>query len=149
MGYFSDKSDMADDTVIRYNDIGGSMSKPLLNQTEEMRIRDLLNLLRTKESANESPEVREAKREILKFVESCLDKKPVLLEKDLSPTEAGEIAGVSRTTITNLIKSGRLQGYEVGTHWRVKRESLQKYMSDREEFAEGMARMDGHGFGTD
>jgi len=107
-----------------------------------------LRLLKTVKQPDEPDEVSEARREILDLVKLCLEKKPIILEKDLSPTEAGEIAGISRTTITNLIKSGRLKGYEVGTHWRVTRESLLKYMADREEFTTGMAEMDEHGFGA-
>lgn len=125
------------------------MSKPLMNQAEEKRVRGLLSLLKTAKQPDEPAEVSEARREILGLVELCLEKKPVVLEKDLSPTEAGEIAGISRTTVTNLLKSGRLKGYEVGTHWRVTRDSLLKYMADREELAAGMAKMDEHGFGID
>ncbi len=145
------KLDIADNTDIRYNGgVGGFMSKPLMDQAEEKRVRGLLSLLKTVKPPDDEPaEVREARHEILGLVELCLEKKPIVLEKDLSPTEAGEIAGISRTTVMNLIKSGRLKGYEVGAHWRVTRDSLHKYMADREEFASGMAEMDEHGFGTD
>lgn len=148
----SNNEDVADKSVIGYNrGIGGRMSRPLMNNAEEKRVRGLLSLLKkAEEQPRETVEIRkDSVHELVGLVELLLEKKPIVLDNDVSPNEAAEIAGISRTSIMNMLKSGRLKGYEVGAHWRIKRESLLKYLADRESFAAGMAEMDKNGFGLD
>jgi excisionase family DNA binding protein len=78
-----------------------------------------------------------------------LAEKPVVIEDDLSPAEAGEIAKVSKPMMLHYLKTGKINGYLVGTHWRVKRDSLLKFIDDRESFSKAMSDMDKAGFGLD
>lgn len=126
------------------------MSKPLMKSEEEKkRFRGLLELAKKAERPSESAEVREARGELYGLIELILTKDTVLLENDLTPNEAGEIAGISRNSILKMLKTGRLQGYEVGSHWKVSRASLLKYLADREDMMRMMSKMDEAGFGID
>ena len=127
------------------------MSRLLMNEAEEKKVQGLLTLLKgAGKQPKETVEIlRSSLNEIVGLVERLLAQKPIVLEADLSPTEAGEIAGISRRSVMNMVKSGRLGGYEVGTHWRITKDSLLKYMEARESFGAGMAEMDKHGFGLD
>ena len=59
------------------------------------------------------------------------------------------MAGVSRSLIFHLLKAGKLEGYPIGVgkHWRVKRDSLLKYIEEREEITNAFGEMDKAGFG--
>lgn len=143
---------MADSTDISYTEpVGGNMSKLLMNQAEEKKVQSLLLLLKGAEKQpKETVEILESSvHELVGLVELLLSKKPIVLEEDLSPTEAGEIAGISRTSVMNMLKIGRLKGYEVGTHWRVTKDSVLKYLEDRESMMQMMGEMDKAGFGLD
>lgn len=144
--------DMADSTDIGYTEVeGGLMSKLLMNQAEEKKAQSLLLLLKGAEKQpKETVEIlKSSVHELVGLVELLLSKKPIILEDDLSPTEAGEIVGISRTSVMNMLKTGRLKGYEVGTHWRITRDSLLKYLEDRESMMQMMGEMDKAGFGLD
>jgi excisionase family DNA binding protein len=82
-------------------------------------------------------------------VELLLGAKPIVLEEDLSPAKAGEIAQISRPIIMHLLKVGKLKGYPVGSQMRIKKDSLLKYLEEREAFSETMAEMDKAGLGID
>lgn len=128
------------------------MSKPLMKSEEEKkRFRGLLELAKRAERPSESVEVREARSELYGLIELLLakDVDTVLLENDLTPNEAAEVAGISRNSILKMLKTGRLQGYEVGSHWKVSRASLLKYLADREDMMRMMSKMDEAGFGID
>lgn len=128
------------------------MSKPLMKSEEEKkRFRGLLELAKKAERTSEPAEVREARGELYGLIELILakDTDAFLLENDLTPNEAAEVAGISRNSILKMLKTGRLQGYEVGSHWKVSRESLLKYLADREDMMRMMSKMDEAGFGID
>lgn len=137
------------DVVLYDKPLGGFMSKPLMRAEEKKRIRGLLELAKKSEQPNQSPEVREAKNEIYGLVEIILTNDTVILENDLTPNEAAQVAGVSRNSILKMLKTGRLQGYEVGSHWKVSQASLRKYLDDRERMMNMMSKMDEAGFGID
>jgi len=126
------------------------MSKPLMKSEEEKkRFRGLLELAKKAERPSEPAEVREARGELYGLIELILAKDTVLLENDLTPNEAAEIAGISRNSILKMLKAGRLQGYEVGSHWKVSRASLLKYLANREDMMRMMSKIDEAGFGID
>jgi excisionase family DNA binding protein len=60
----------------------------------------------------------------------------VKIEDDLSSAEACEIAKVSKPMMLHYLKVGKINGYQVGSHWRVKKDSLLKFIEDRESFTE-------------
>lgn len=128
------------------------MSRPLMSQAEEKKVLGLLAQLKGmgKQPAKETVEVlKSSVLEIVGLMELILAKKPIVLEKDLSPNEAAEIAGISRNSVMEMLKAGRLKGYEVGTHWRVTKDSVLKYLEDRESMTQMMGEMDKAGFGLD
>jgi len=127
------------------------MSRLLISQAEEKKVEGLLMLLKGAESQpKEKVEIlKSAVHDLVGLVELLLSKKPIVLEEDPSPTQAGEIAGIARSSIMHLVEGGRLRGYKVGTHWRIVKESLFQYMADREKFGAAMADMDEAGFGLD
>lgn len=147
-----DKKDVSDNTDMYYDGYrGGFMSRLLITKEKEEKVQNLLALLKGAEK--QPKEVVEIKKsslhELVGLVELLLDEKAIVLEDDLSPTEAGEIAGISRPSVMHMLKDGRLKGYEVGTHWRITKGSLLKYMEEREQFAQVMSKMDEDGFGID
>ena len=127
------------------------MSRLFMTTDKEKKVQGLLAILKVAES--QSKDVVEIKKasihELAGLVELLLEQKPVVLEKDLSPSEAGEIAQISRPVVMHLMKTGTLVGYAVGTHWRIKKDSLLKYMEERESFSKAMGEMDKDGFGLD
>jgi len=50
-------------------------------------------------------------------------------ESDLSPKQAARILGVGAETVRELLRSGKLTGYQRGSggHWRITRASLDAY----------------------
>ena len=148
-----DKLDISVKSDIGYNgnDTEALMSKLLIDQVEERKIQSLLAVLKGVE--NQPREKVELSKtyvhELVGLVEMLLTKKAIVLEVDPSPTQAGEIAGISRSSIMNLIDTGKLKAYPVGSHWRVKRDSLYQYIAEREKFGTAMANMDESGFGMD
>lgn len=50
-----------------------------------------------------------------------------------SISEAKELLNVSDDTIRRMIKSGELDGVKVGGAWRIRRESLAKYLEPSQE----------------
>ncbi|MBU3911090.1 MAG: helix-turn-helix domain-containing protein [Candidatus Omnitrophica bacterium] len=40
-------------------------------------------------------------------------------------------------TIYKFVKNGRIPAFKVGTSWRIKRESIQKWIKEREQSANG------------
>lgn len=126
------------------------MSKPLMKLEEKKRFRGLLDLAKKAEKpTGESVEVRHARSELFGLVELLLANDTIVLENDLTPNEAAEVAGISRNSILKMLKTGRLQGYEVGSHWKVSRVSLLKYLEDREDMMRMMSKIDESGFGID
>lgn len=125
------------------------MSKLLIRNEDKRRFRGLLEVAKRAEQTGESSEARRARTELFGFVEQVLTKDAIVLESDLTPNEAAEAAGVSRNTILKMLKTGRLQGYEVGAHWKVSRASLMRYLEEREDMMKMMSKMDAAGFGID
>ena len=50
------------------------------------------------------------------------------IEKLYNLAEIEEILGVTRQTLLNYIKSGQLQAVKIGGKWKVKKETLEKFM---------------------
>ena len=128
------------------------MSKPLMSQSKEKWLQGLLVTLKGAEnqpSGDSAAVLKSSIREVVGLMELLLSQKPIVLDKDLSPNEAAEITGVSRSLVMKMLKNGRLKGYEVGAHWRISKESVLKYLEDREEMMEMMSKMDEAGFGMD
>ena len=46
----------------------------------------------------------------------------------LAPKQAAEIAGVTTMHITNLLKSGELEGVKLGGCWRISRDYYLRYL---------------------
>jgi excisionase family DNA binding protein len=79
-----------------------------------------------------------------------LKEHPVILNDEyLTPVEAAKLAGVSRPVIVEMLKSQKLIGHRVGTHWRVKRDSLLAYIEGRDQASRAVSSMDEDGFGLD
>lgn len=124
------------------------MSRLLINAAEEQKVQ---GLVATVKGAEKQPKekVDSAVNELVRLAELVLVKKPIVLEEDPSPTQAGEVAGIARSSIMHLLETGRLRGYQVGTHWRIVKESLFQYLEEREKFGAAMADLDENGFGLD
>ena len=56
-----------------------------------------------------------------------------MMENVLTPKEVAKILGVHPYTIHNLLKSGRLKGFRVNSHWRITVEALNEFMTHREQ----------------
>ncbi|MBX9767209.1 MAG: helix-turn-helix domain-containing protein [Bdellovibrionales bacterium] len=125
------------------------MSRLFITKEEEEKVQGLLAILKKAEKQTQET-VAVAKtsiHELAGLMEQLLAEKPIVLEKDLSPSEAGEIAQISRPFVMHLMKAGTLKGYPVGSHWRIKKESLIKYMEERESLSQALGEMDKDGFG--
>ncbi len=134
---------------------GGTMSRPFMSQEEEKKMMGLLASLKGADGRGVAKETVEIKRvsahELVGLIELLLQEQPVVLDEDLTPAEAAKIAQVSRPLVMHLLKTGKLKGYTIGIgkHRKVKRDSLLKYMQEREELANAFGEMDKHGFGLD
>lgn len=51
-----------------------------------------------------------------------------MVEKLYVPKEVAKILGVSVFTVLNLLKSGRLHGFQIVRRWRIAPEDLDKFM---------------------
>lgn len=134
---------------------GGIMSRPFMTQEEEKKVKGLLALLKGADQQRAVKETIEIKRisaaELVGLMELLLEEKPVVLEEALTPMEAAKIAQISRPMVVHLLKTGKLKGYTIGVgkHWKVKRDSLLKYMEEREDLMKAFGEMDKAGFGLD
>lgn len=128
------------------------MSRPFMSQEEETKVKGLLALLKGAEQRGAAKETIEIKRvsahELAGLIELLLEEQPVVLDEDLTPAEAAKIAQISRPLVVHLLKTGKLKGYNIGVgkHWKVKRDSLLKYMQEREELTKAFGEMDKAGF---
>lgn len=127
------------------------MSRLLIPKDKEQKMRSLLAALKgaEKQSAQVIEIKRESVHELAHFLEEALESEALIVEEDLSPAEAGNLAGVSRPVIMHLLETGVLKGYPVKSQWRVKRDSLLKYIEERENLGKVMREMDEQGFGLD
>lgn len=132
------------------------MSRPFITKEEEQKVKGLLAVLKGAEKdPKATPETIEIRRvsakELMGLMELLLNDKPIVLEEDLTPAEAAKIAGISRPLISHLLKTGKLDGYQIGVgkHWKVKRNSLLKYIEERDEMTKMFGDMDKAGFGLD
>ena len=132
-------------------DIGGFMSRMIISKDKEKSVRNLLlSLALIKTEAKETVSVKtDSVLQLLGLVELLLAEKPVVIEDDLSSAEACEVAKVSKPMMLHYLKTGKVNGYLVGAHWRVKKDSLLKFIEDRESFTKMMSKMDEAGFGID
>lgn len=48
----------------------------------------------------------------------------------LTPKDVAERLGVHLYTVYGLLRSGRLPGFRLNTHWRIKREALNNFMKE-------------------
>lgn len=46
----------------------------------------------------------------------------------MTPHEVAEILNVNVYTVHGLLRSGRLRGFKIVTHWRVTHEALEEFM---------------------
>jgi len=137
---------------IDYTEIrGGFMSRLFITKEKEKSIQNLLaSLVGLKSESKETvPVKKESVLEIMGLMELLLVEKPVVVEDDLSSSEACEIAKVSKPMMLHYLKVGKINGDQVGSHWRVKKDSLLKFIEDRESFTKAMGDMDKAGFGID
>ncbi len=128
------------------------MSRLFIDAEQEKKLKGLLTTLKRnrKPPKKGTVEIKDVSlQELVALAEQLLLEKPVVVEVDPSPSEAGEIAQVSRPFIIHLLKEGTLKGYQVGTHWRIKRDSLLQYLADRENISEAIGLLDKDGFGLD
>lgn len=131
--------------------IGGPMSRMFISKDKEKSVRTLLlSLALIKTESKETVSVKkDSVMQLLGLVELLLAEKPVVIEDDLSSSEACEVAKVSKPMMLHYLKTGKINGYLVGAHWRVKKDSLLKFIEDRESFTKMMSEMDEAGFGID
>jgi excisionase family DNA binding protein len=103
-----------------------------LSQPEEKKVRALLVQLKEdidSQRASEGVEIQGSIfDEIADLFENLIATKPIVLDKDPSPNEAAGIVGISHNSVIEMVKAGRLMGYEIGGQWRVTRESLFEYL---------------------
>lgn len=123
------------------------MSKLPLPKHEQESAEDLLDLLKRAEKP--SGEVVELKLKKESFHQLVGLVELLVSDDDLSPADAGKLAKVSRPVIMHLLETGVLKGYPVKSQWRIKRDSLMKYVEEREDFAKAMQKMDELGYGMD
>ena len=128
------------------------MSRPLLKEKEEKEFRRLqANLINTSKRAETKSVAlsRKDARSIVDLIGTILDEKPVVVDSYLTPNEASKLAGVSRPLIIEMLKRGGLIGHMIGKHWRVKRESLVEYISNRDKTSRLMSELDEDGLAFD
>lgn len=123
------------------------MPKLPLPKEEQESAKGLLALLKGAEKP--SAEVIELKLRRESFHELVGLVELLVGEDDLSPADAGILAKVSRPVIMHLLETGVLKGYPVKSQWRIKRDSVLKYIEERENFAKAMQKMDELGYGMD
>lgn len=49
-----------------------------------------------------------------------------------TPAEVADILSVSRYTVHEMLRDGRLKGFKLKSQWRVSRESLDAFMTPKE-----------------
>lgn len=134
---------------------GGSMSRPFITQEQETKVKGLVALLKGAASPRVQGETIEIKRvsarELLGLMELLLSEKPIVLDEDLTPSEAAKILGISRPLVVHLLETKKLEGYRIGVgkHWKAKRNSVLKYLEERDSLTKAFGEMDKAGFGLD
>jgi excisionase family DNA binding protein len=133
---------------------GGVMSRPFITRKDEKKVKGLLGLLKGPEARQSAGivEIKEGSaRELAGLIELLLEERPIVLEEDLTPSEAAQLAQISRHLIMHLVKSGKLSGYTIGVgkHWKIKRDSILKYIEDRDSLSKAFGELDKAGFGLD
>ena len=126
-------------------------SHALLEESESKALQGLrAKLVAQAEKASSKPlEIsRDDVAALTLFIEKVLATKPLIFDETITPNEASEIAGVSRPMIMEMLKTGTLVGFKVGSHFKVKRDSLIKYIKERESAYQAMSAMDEDGFGV-
>ncbi|MBX3041381.1 MAG: helix-turn-helix domain-containing protein [Bdellovibrionaceae bacterium] len=123
------------------------MSKLPLPKQEKESAEGLLALL--KKAEKPMADVIELKLKKESFHELVGLVELLVGDDDLSPADAGKLAKVSRPVIIHLLETGILKGYPVKSQWRIKRDSLMKYIEERESFAKSMQKLDELGYGMD
>lgn len=131
---------------------GGFMSRPFITQEKEKKLKGLLALLKGAGTTKEIIEIKQVSaKELVGLMELLLSEKPIVLDEDLTPSEAAKILGISRPLVVHLLETKKIEGYHigVGTHWKAKRNSVLKYLEERDELSKAFGEMDKAGFGLD
>jgi excisionase family DNA binding protein len=123
----------------------------LLKETEE---RDLLRLQAQLTKSNVGPASKKSVqiersqlKKLLGLLSNVLASKPLVVDEYLTPNDAAKIAGISRPVITEMLKNGTLLGHKVKSHWRVRKESLIAYITQRDTAFRAASSVDQDGFG--
>jgi excisionase family DNA binding protein len=61
-------------------------------------------------------------------------------EKLYSPEEVAEYLGLSPITIRHYLRTGTMQGVQVGHQWRVKESALEAYVAEQEKITRDRAK---------
>lgn len=129
------------------------MTKPLVAQAAEMRLRIIQSHLKVPETNRKTKSIElpvNDARHLFALIQTILRDHPIILSEEyLNPSEAARLAGVSRPVIVEMLKNKKLVGHKVGTHWRVKRDSLLAYIDNRDQASRAVSAMDEEGFGVD
>lgn len=132
------------------------MSRPFITQEQERKVKGLLTLLKgaadSQRAAEETVEIkRGSAKELVGLIELLLAEKPIVLDEDLTPSEAAKVLGISRPLVIHLLETGKIEGYRIGVgkHWKAKRNSLLKYLEERDSLSKAFGEMDKAGFGLD
>jgi excisionase family DNA binding protein len=128
------------------------MSRPLLKNTEEKEFRRLQAHLVNTSNKADTDSVELTKKDaanLANLLSSILLEKPLVVDSYLTPNEAANLAGVSRPLLIEMLKSGALIGHTVGKHWRIKRESLIEYITNRDKASRLTQELDEEGLSFD
>lgn len=130
------------------------MSKLLIQKGEEKQLK-LIKTQLEKKTNNDDGKAEiirlpvEDANHLAKLLERIFKSEPVVIEDYITPNEAAKLAGISRPIITEMLETRKLQGHKVNSHWKVQKNSLLKYMNDRDNVQKIMSVMDEDGFGLD
>lgn len=129
------------------------MSRPLLKDSAAKELIKIQKQLEAESKGSGKKFIRlpvEDAEQLSGLIADILKLQPIVFEEDyLTPNEASEFAGVSRPMIVEMLKAKTLVGHQVGTHWRVKKQSLIDYMNRRDKAQQAVTAMDEDGFGLD
>jgi excisionase family DNA binding protein len=130
------------------------MSKLLVQKDEEKQLKLIKTQLEKQTNRNDEKvgiitlPIKDA-NQLAQLLNRIFNSEPIVIDDYITPNEAAKIAGVSRPIITEMLEASKLQGHKVNSHWKVQKNSLLKYMSERDNVRKVMSSTDEDGFGLD
>jgi putative molybdopterin biosynthesis protein len=54
-------------------------------------------------------------------------------DRDLTPEQVADILQIHIQTVYDLLRSGELDGYKIGRHWRIEQAALKEYKENKKK----------------